>query len=117
MLGDEFLVCCGYDWERLHTYAVDVIIEEERYVIDGSRTTLNKAGLINDYRTSDTSGDPELDRSNDSDRINSQFVWVLVEGKPVLVVVATRYIGRGEELLLDYGGNYCVSGTRFRSRF
>ena len=106
MLVDEFHVCCGYDWEHIHTYAVDVTIAEERYVIDGSKTTLNKAGLVNDYRTNDISGDPELDRSNDIKRINSQFIWALVEGKPVLAIVATRYIGKGEEVLLDYGGNY-----------
>ena len=106
MLVDEFYVCCGYDLEHIHTYAVDVTIGEERYVIDGSNTNLNKGGLVNDYRTKDISGDPTRDHLNENKRINSQFMWALVEGKPVLAIVATRNIGKGEELLIDYGSNY-----------
>ena len=56
---------------------------------------------INDYRL-----DPMRRKEGGEERINCDFVHVLIRGFPATIVVARKAIPEGAELLIDYGPKY-----------
>ena len=75
------------------------------YTVDPSG--LHGNGVLefaNDYRL-DVSKWKD-DRKNDRARCTGQWVTVLHRGEPRLIIVATRTIPPGGELLIDYGHTY-----------
>merc|ERR1712228_62102 len=71
--------------------------------IDAFKKTQNALTIINDCRANIKSSQLNED---DENRANCEFVSVLVNGWPSILVRTTKKIKKGESLLICYGASY-----------
>mmetsp|Transcript_63004 Transcript_63004/g.153431 ORF Transcript_63004/g.153431 Transcript_63004/m.153431 type:complete len:1058 (+) Transcript_63004:1539-4712(+) len=82
------------------------------YILDAQRY-FNETALVNDATMDYLSGCQQDDVATSED-VNIEYVEVLVNGFPRVVLVATREIKSGDELLTNYGDAYWEKNRSFK---
>ena len=82
------------------------------YILDAQRY-FNETALVNDATIEYLSGCQQDDFAISED-VNIEYVEVLVDGFPRIVLVVTREIKAGDELLTNYGDGYWERNRSFK---